>query len=61
MTINDKTSRVVKMFCSTHPERWQLLEPYVSQGYMYATDSFTAIKVLTNLPDDPSPFRIPPS
>lgn len=52
MPINDKTSRIVKMFCSTTPERWELQEPFVANGYIYATDTFTAIRVKTDLPDE---------
>lgn len=52
MPINDKTSRVVKMFCSTHPERYQIMDPLIADGYIYATDSFTAIRVPTSLEDE---------
>ena len=52
MPINDKTSRVVKMFCSTHPESYELMDPFVADGYIYATDSFSVIRVPTSLEDE---------
>lgn len=51
MPINDPTSRVVKMFCTTHPDRYELLDPFVCDGYIWATDTFTVIRVKTDLPD----------
>lgn len=61
MPINDTTSRVVKMFCSTHAERYELVEPFVANGYIYATDTFSAIRVKTDIPDQDNVGRLPPS
>lgn len=61
MLINDRTSRVIKMFCSVHNERFELLEPYVANGYIYATDTFSVIRVPTSLEEDENTLRLPPS
>ncbi len=61
MPINDTTSRIIKMFCSDNTFRWELMDPCVSGGYIYATDSFTGIKAKTDLPDDEVTLRLPPS
>lgn len=57
MSLNDPTSRIVNMFCSFRLERFELATPYVHSWYIWATDSFSAIRIKTDLPNDSTPIR----